>query len=175
MKDLFKNYHKHKALSNLWIFSISAMLAVSINMFLLSGNTWEMLKASVLEATVNQESKIDFSAKITDTSLAFTNTKEMQDVTEFSFSLAYNFEILKLWEYSSILIDANVSVIENNDGFSSYILTFESPISIPANTKIIDLNYRKTPEQTVHLNIINVNFTDTTQEKYLLRTQWIIF
>jgi hypothetical protein len=55
-----------------------------------------MLKASVLEATVNQESKIDFSAKITDTSLAFTNTKEMQDVTEFSFSLAYNFEILKL-------------------------------------------------------------------------------
>jgi hypothetical protein len=175
MKDLFQNYHKHKVLSNVWILSIAALLAVSVNMFLFSGNTGEMIKANVLEATVNQASKIDFSAEISNDAIVFRNSQEMQDVKEFSFSLAYNFEILELWGYSSSLGENNISLIENNDGFSSYIMTFVNPINIPENTQIIDLNYIKMLEQTVHLNIINVNFTDNSEEKYLLRTQWIIF
>ncbi len=50
MKDLFQNYHKHKVLSNIGLLSLSALLALSINSFVLSGNIGENIKASVLEA-----------------------------------------------------------------------------------------------------------------------------
>lgn len=175
MKDLFKNYHKHKVLSNLGVLSISAILAVSVNMFLLSGNTAQSLKANVLEATSTQINKVDFSATSTPHFIVFSNSQEIKNVTELSFSLAYNFELLELWEISTDIEWSNISVIENNDGFSSYIMTFTNPITISENNDIIKLDYQKTSEETVHLNIINVNFKDSEEQTYLLSTAWIIF
>ena len=175
MKDLFQNYHKHKVLSNIGLLAISAVLAVSVNMFMLSGSTGATLKANVLEASGQAAAWVDFMAHHTPKAIRFTNSQQMLAVKELSFSLAYNHELLSLGEYNSSLAGAQVSVIENNDGFSSYLMSFASPINIPAESTIIDLSYTKSSDETVHFNIINVNFKDTQDESYLLSTQSIIF
>jgi len=175
MKDLFKNYHKHKVLSNAWILSIAALLAVSVNMFILSGNTGQTLKANVLEATSTQVSSVDVLAAANESTISLSNTQEMQNVMQLSFSLAYNPEILSLWASQTLLWDSEISVIENNDGFSNYILTSWSPLNITAGSELVNISYAKPQDETVHLNIINVNFTDNQDESYLLSSKWIIF
>jgi hypothetical protein len=69
------------------------------------------------------------------------------------------------------LNNANIDLIENNDGFSTYIMTFNTPVDISANSNIVTVDYKKNSEETVHLNIVNVNFKDIDNEEYLLSTQ----
>jgi len=175
MKDLFKNYHKHKVLSNLGILGVSAILAVSVNMFVLSWSTGEALKANVLEATVEKVNTADFVAVANSGSVKFSNAQKMQEVTELSFSLAYNSELLTFGEYSSEIGSWNISLIENSEGFSTFLMNFTTPVNIPGETQILTLEYEKSSQETAYINTINVNFTDTDNEKYILSTQGIIF
>ena len=174
MKDLFKNYHKHKVLTNMWILSISAILAVSVNSFLLSGQTGEHLKASVIEATV-PEKTVDFWVNISENSLSFYNSKDMQEVVEISFSLAYDSDIADIVNPTSSLAGANITEIKNEDGFVTYILTFSEAQSITAMTDIIQVATEKKEQSTSHVNIINVNFTDASGVKYILSAEGIMF
>lgn len=174
MKDLFKKYHRHKVLTNLWILSISAVLAVSVNMFLLWGPTWETLKANVLEATeksVNQ----DFIAYIDWWSIHFRNNSTMRQVKDFSFSLAYNPEVLELDTTKSVLNGSEVHTIENEDGFVNYIVTLTVAGDIASNTTLLSIPYTKTVQSTAQLNIINVNFSDSSWNIYSLSTRGIMF
>jgi hypothetical protein len=118
---------------------------------------------------------VDFSAEASENSIVFKNSQEMQNVTQIAFSLAYNFEILKLIKHSSSLNIQDIALIENNDGFSSYIITMKEPVNISSDSEIIKLDYEKTSDETVHLNIVNVNFMDSEENSYLLSTQSIIF
>ena len=174
MKDIFKKYHRHKVLTNLGILSISAILAISVNMFFLGWQTGEALKANVLEAT-NSEIGQDFIAKDEDTSISFSNSSPLSNMKDFSFSLAYNPELLTLKEAISPINGAKVHSIKNEEGFINYIITLETPMSIPAGSNILSLPYVKTSQETVHLNIINVTFSDEEWGVYSLTTEGIMF
>ena len=175
MKDLFKKYHRHRVLSNLGILSLSAILAVSVNTFLLSGPTWDTLKANILESTAHTNIQQDFVAATWEENISFQNTRLLQDVKAMSFSLAYNPEFVSFLDVQSQLSGVQIVPIENEDGFSTYILSFESPSDIYPLSDLLDLKYEKLENTTVHLNIINVNFTDTSGTTYSLSTSWIMF
>jgi hypothetical protein len=51
----------------------------------------------------------------------------------------------------------------------------KEPVNISSDSEIIKLDYEKTSDETVHLNIVNVNFMDSEENSYLLSTQSIIF
>lgn len=175
MKDLFQNYHRHKVLSNLWILSLSAILAISINSFVLSGETWDMLKANILESSIEHDVDLDFLATTNDENkIIFQNTQEMTNVTEMSFSLAYDNESLTIWWDISEIDGATVTKIENQAWFITYILNFTEPQNIEANTAIATLDSQKLSETTTHINIINVNFTDSSGEVFMLSTTGIM-
>jgi len=87
-----------------------------------------------------------------------------------SFSLAYNPEFVSFLDVQSQLSGVQIVPIENEDGFSTYILSFESPSDIYPLSDLLDLKYEKLENTTVHLNIINVNFTDTSGTTYSLST-----
>lgn len=175
MKDFFKRYHKHKVLSNLWILSLSAVLAISINSFVLTGNTSDALKANILEATTNSTSSVDLIGSYNENILSFMNSREMQNVTEFSFSLAYNPEALEVLEAQSNIDGVNITELKNEDGFVTYIMNFAEKINIPAEINILEVQTNTIQETTNHINIIGANFTDDAWEKYILSTEWFMF
>lgn len=174
MQDFFKNYHKKKALSHLGIFSISAILAVSINMFVLSGNSGASLKANILETT-NSVQKVDLQIQHNQNTLDFTNTQEMKDVTEISISLAYNPELVDLLATTSSILGSEITTIENEPGFSNYIITLSVPSDIAINTAILSILENKNSGETAHLNPININFTDSLGDTFILSSEAIIF
>lgn len=175
MSDFFQNYHKHKVLSNVWILWLSLILAVSANMFVLSGSTGESLKASVLESTVNKEKLVDFQAIVSENSISFSNAQIMKNVQEISFSLAYNSEILEFLENSSPLPTSQISVIGNESWFSTYIISLSEAVDINKNSEILKIDTKKLQEKSAFINLINVNFTDSAWEVYLLSTKGILF
>jgi len=175
MKDLFKKYHRHKTLSNLGVLSLSAILAVSVNMFLLGGPTGESLKANIIESTTHTNVKSDFVASAGIESISFQNTQLLQSVESISFSLAYNPELIDFTDMQSPFADMQITPIENEDGFSTYILSLETPVDIYPLSSLLDIQYKKIEDATIHLNIINVNFSDSSGDTYSLTTSWIMF
>ncbi len=176
MKDLFQNYHRKKVLSHLGILSLSVILAVSINSFIFSTSNGKMIVANVLDAKTRQaKNNIDFKAISWNESISFQNTQEMKNVVEFSFSLAYNPEILSLKKSISNIPGAYITEILEQWGFASYIITFDSPINIKENSEILSLAFKKLSTDTIQLNIINVNFKDSSDEVFLLTSSGIMF
>lgn len=167
MKDVFQNYHKHKVLSNLGLLSLSAILALSINSFVLNGNIGDTIKASVLEAWVQWTKDLDFKVQALNSSLVFQNNKDMKQVRKISFSLAYNPEILEL--------SPNENVIFTNNGLAQYNILFDTPTDISAGTEIFIQKFKKLKEDTVYLNIANVQFIDSSENTFRLSTSSIIF
>jgi len=145
-------------------------------MFLFNTPSWDMLKANILEwVPEHTDTWIDFIGDVWDEGISFRNSKIMESVKSISFSLAYNPDLLALGDVSSILEWVQISPIENEAWYSSYIMSFDSLQTIAPQTNIIDLSYTRTGEETIHLNIINVNFQDNTDNTYYLSSSGIIF
>lgn len=175
MKDIFRNYHKQKALSHLWILAISWVLALSINMFILGGPSWDTLKANIKELQIENQILEDISITQEENLVRIINSQEMENVDEMSISFAYNQDILDFWENMSSLPWVQVSSIETTPWFSTFILTFDDAVNLASNSEILEISYTRTWTDTIHLNPVNFNFSDSSGENYSLTAASIIF
>lgn len=175
MKDLFNSYHKQKALSHLWILALSWVLAVSINMFILWGPSWDALKANLKEIQTSNAQNEDIVILSDENSVLVQNTQQMDDVVELNLSFAYDSELLMFWETVSSLEWINISKIETTPGFTNFLIIFDSPVSISENTELVNIWFTKKEEKTVHLNPVNLNFTDALENNYSLTVSSLIF
>lgn len=173
MKDLFKNYHKHKVLANLSVVGVSLVLAISVNMLLVWNQSANLLKANVLEAT-NISNKADIELTHSESSISVISHQDMNNITELSFSLAYNSDGLQLddiiSEYTS-----NISNIENDAWLKNIIITFDQATTINAGSILLKISSQKKTEETSYINVINANFKDSSEDTYLLTTSWLVF
>jgi len=174
MKDVFRNYHKHKVLTNIGIIGISFILAISINMLLVWNQSGQLLKASVLDAT-NTVSTSDIEIVKNASWIAFIANQDMSSVTELSFSIAYNADAIELWDLESKLSWVEITEIENESGYKNLIFTFQSETNISGSNIFLNIPVTINTTETNYINIINANFKDSSWETYLLTTSWIIF
>lgn len=126
MKDLFNSYHKNKVLTNFGLLATAFIFALSINMFILNGDNTGKFKANLREINTSTLDSPDFSGRIDNDEVIFSVGESISDLTELSFSLAYNSDIVSLSEFES---SDSVSVVsmKNSPGFSTYIISFASP------------------------------------------------
>lgn len=169
MKDIFSSYHQHKVISHLSLLALSVLFAFGINLLLVQTPATQMLQANILWNESAQEDSItDFSTFVRGNELIFQAHEPMQDITELSFSLAYDPEVLKLWAYTTSLSANNIDELKNEEGFVSYILRFDTPLSLSAPSEILSLNFEKIQNKTAFINPVQVNFKDNSGEIYLL-------
>ncbi len=134
-----------------------------------------MFKANVLEAPVTETQTSDFVSEVHDGKIVFKNTKEIQDMKLFSFSLAYDPTILTFGESLSSLSGSTVSKIENEAGFTNYIISFDAPVSLEKNTEILKTDVQKLQEKTAIINVLQTNFQDSNSETFMLSSSKNIF
>lgn len=174
MQDLFKSYKKHQLKTQLWVLSISAFLAFSINSLFLQDINTSILKASVLDlnnTSITEEEKADITLNIENNILSLVTTNSIENVTELSFSLLYDPNVLEFSEK----LQEGITIISETPGIATFILSYNTAQNIQKSEKIIDIIYSKLEDKTVYLNMSNVNFKDITWEVYLLSSQGIIF
>lgn len=175
MKDLFKSYHRKKVLTNLWILSLSAIFAVSINMTLLGWQTWENLKANVLEISEQDVSMPNFIAQNDGEKVIFSTSWILQNVSSISFSLAYNPEILELQESISPLVGSQIAAIENDEGYINYMINISENITIDEGSQLLTIPYERVWSGTIHMNVVNANFSDSAENVFFLSSEGIMF
>lgn len=174
MKDIFKNYHRHKVLSHLWILSFSLMLAISINMFALSWATGDSFKASVIDSKI-QTSQKDIKVTYNSWSLVFSALKDMKQVEEISLALAYNPNWLDILEPKSTDSDSSGTTLKNEDGFYRYIHVSPMPRDIENGDEIFSIPTTRLLPESQRVNFVEANFTDSDGMTYLLVLEWISF
>jgi len=175
MKDLFSSYHKQKALSHLGILSLSAVLAISINMFVLNGPSGDSLKANITELQTATQVQDDIAIIAKAESINIVNSQKMDNVTEMSISFAYDQEMLSLWDTVSSINGANISKIETTPGFSSFIVVFDTPVNLNESSEIFNISYTRKSDETIYFNPININFTDSESNNYSLTASSLLF
>ena len=162
-------------LSHLGILGISAILAISINMFMLDTPMWKTLTANVLTANDTQSIQADFIAQSSQESISFHNSKDMSDVVEIAFSISYNPDDGSPINPSSLLANSNLNELQNEAGIASYIISFPAWQDILTDSEILKLNFKKQQDLNTHINVMNVNFKDSSGETFLLSSAGIVF
>lgn len=177
MKDLFQNYHKHKMLSHLSIVGVSLVLALSINMFLFQSQPGSMLKANILEWTTPENSaqnSVDIVLKTEKNNIVLSSQNPMSEVVSINYSLAYNLSGITLQEITSSLEWVSIDEIENEAGYRNIVFLFDAPTNIWWNSELARLTFQKlSPEKTEYLNPVEINFTDSEGNTYLLSSEGI--
>jgi hypothetical protein len=173
MKDFFKQYHAHKMLTHAGILSMSLMLALSVNMFLLNAAPGKNLKANVLEAHEASQGS-DLEVILWENNFSLTNSKDLQNVVEISFSFAYDTETLRFSKASFPLWKMQHEALENTPGFTTHILRFEEAQDIPAGTEVALFHFASSTPGNI-INIIQANFRDSQGDMFLLSSENIIF
>jgi hypothetical protein len=174
MKDFVKEYKQKRLIWNIWIITISLILALWINFFILDWtNLWNSLKASIFDVNI-EENKADFYLESNWNSITVKNSKTMQTPTSVSLSLVYNPEILEISEISSSLWDITI-LWEKNTWNETILLNLNWATDITANTSILQVDTIKKEEVSTQINMVNANFTDSTENQYNLTTSGITF
>lgn len=175
MKDIFSNYHKHKVLSHIFLVAFSVIFAIGINFLLVQTPATQMLQANILWSETIEENSTDFSAFVRENEIVFQIHEVMEEVQELSFSLAYDPEVLKLWTYTTSLEASTIDELKNEDGYVTYIMRFESPLTLTSPNEILKLSYEKIQDMTAFLNPVQVNFKDKDWEMFLLSSSQLQF
>ncbi len=173
MKDVFRDYKTHKLFTHLGIIGMSFALALWVNMYLGTTSSWEMLTASVLDAT-SQTPQADFIATAWDNTIEFQHTKPLQDIVSISFSLAYNPDNIEFETPTTPDEAGNVLPVSDESGFSTYMIEYAEPMNSLSAGTLMTLPYTKKDEsQTDFINVVNVYATDSQWETYFLSTQGV--
>lgn len=174
MKDFVKEYKQKRLIWNIWAITISLVLALWINFFILDWtDLWKNLKASILDVNI-EENKADFYLENNWNSIIVKNSKTMQTPTSVSLSLVYNPEILEINEITTNLWDITI-LWEKNTWNETIILDLDWITDIIANTSILQVNTIKKEETSTQINMVNANFIDSTKNQYNLTTSGITF
>ncbi|NDK09618.1 hypothetical protein GW846_02465 [Candidatus Gracilibacteria bacterium] len=177
MKDIFQKYKRHSLITHLGIFSLSVFFALGINLLLQGNIDSDLLKASTIGISNDTElvnSNADLFATFTDSSIVIQNTAAMQDVSEISFTVTYDPDILEIEIPNSSSPDITYTTIDNTPGLETIIINFKSSLDIESETEIFKVLYTKLNDKVAQVNLINTNFTDSVGEKYLLSSQGAI-
>lgn len=173
MKDIIAKYKKQKIISNVWIVFASLIIALSINFFILdSANMAKTLKTNILEAE-ESDNKSDIFLENNWGNISLKTSKTLNNIISLTVSLAYNPENTKI---NDILTQEwTISNISNVSGINSIIIDFSKPTSFNLWSEILMINTVKTNANSEQLNVINANFTDSSNETFMLTTSWITF
>jgi len=135
----------------------------------------DALKANINELQTDSEIVEDVILSQDNASIWIQAYQQMDNVEQISFSFAYDSDNLTFSDAVSDIDGVEITKIETNPGFSSFILVFQNPISISENTEIVTVDYTRWSEKTVYLNPINFNFTDSSRTNYSLTASSLIF
>lgn len=180
MEDIIVKYQKQKRVKNISIVITSLCLALALNIFISTNNINfnSMLKWSVIESG-NIDSKADLfiekSKNSWENMLSIKPSKEMRDVKNISFSLAYNYENVKLDNKFSDLEWAEVLNLSNTNWFNTILINFKNPTTISPNSSILNIVLSKNEHNSENLNIISSNFTDSKEKIFMLSSEWAEF
>ena len=173
MKDIIKKYHKHKLFTNLNIVLASLVLAIWINFFLVDWTQlWKNLKASVLNTQINENTS-DISIESIDDSLYIVANKNINKLSNLSFSISYNYKNISVWNISSDIWD--VVNLSNTPWINSVILTTDGNSEVKVWDRIVKIDLEKTEKISENVNLSNANFTDMDGNHKTLSTSWVTF
>lgn len=177
MKDIFRAYKRHNFLHHLWLLSFSLVASIAINMIFFSDISPQLLTWNSLWVAESQvESRSwDIRMEVVENVLKFYNTQGIQEVKEVSISLAYDPDNTSFLEYISTDSSINISQIQNESGFITYILSYNESLSISSDTLLFEVSLQKLTDTPSFINTININFKDDTDKIYLLSSSGIIF
>lgn len=173
MKDIFKKYKKQKKISNIWVVVTSLVLAIWINFLIIDGTGFgNSMKANILEVkTQNQQS--DIYATLNNNIIDVFSNQNIDNVKNIAMSVSYNPEnvgiLLQEDEKSEVIR------LSDNKWIQSILINYSPEKNIISWEKILSIETSKLNKKSEQLNIFNANFTDTSEENYLLSTSGITF
>ena len=180
---VFKQFKKQKIFRQVSFVFAALVVAFGVNAFVLDWDFWKSLKTNVLEAwkqaTGNIESKADIYLEkvsgVENNVMKLKSGKQMDSVKTLSLWIIYNPEAVELQDMFSNISWLELSRIENEKWIATLILTFSEPTTIQKWKDILNFYISKSEQTTQHINIINSNFTDSTNTNYQLSTSWLAF
>ncbi|MFA5916833.1 MAG: hypothetical protein WC850_01200 [Candidatus Gracilibacteria bacterium] len=171
MIDIIKKYRKHNYVKNSGIIAASLVLAFGINFFVLDSSLGQKLQISVINGLENGNVG-DLYLQKSDTNVNLISSKDMNQVKSLSLSIVYNPTNLKIGTINS-MIGGNIINESNEDGLTTLIINFSSPLDIKKGVNIVNLTVSKTEEKLENINIISANFTDSANQVYLLSSSGV--
>lgn len=173
---VFKQFKKQQLFKQMTFVFAAMFLGLWINAFVLNWDLWNNLKANILESNNKIEKKADIYIEQTDWKdsnlMNLKTSKNIDKVKSISFSFTYNPEDVQIQD---IFPNIDTNRIENWDWISTFIINFNKPKDIKKSEEIINFYISKKEWTSQNLNLINANFTDSSDVKYDLTTSWIIF
>ncbi len=172
--DILNKYSKHKKLSNLSIIAISLVVAFWINFFVLNNtDISKNLKTNILESEVKNDLG-NIYLENNENNLILKSNKEITNIDNISFSIAYNPENIEILEIIPKL-NWEILDISNTPWLSTIILEYTESNTIKASEKILTIKTNKIIDKTENVNIISANFTDKDNNTFELTTSWITY
>ncbi len=171
MIDIIKKYRKHNHVKNAWIIAVSLVLAFWINFLVTDSSLWQKLQISVINSIDNSQAWDLYLQKNND-SINLISSKDMNQVKSLSLSIAYNPSNLKIDTINS-MIWWNIINESNEEWLTTLIINFGSPLDIKKWVNIINISASKTEEKLENINIISANFTDFSNQVYLLSSSGV--
>ena len=173
---VFKQFKKQKIFKQVSFVFAAMVIGFWINSFILNWDFGNNLKTNLLENKKNIEKKSDlYIAKTSwknSNLMKLISNKNINKVKNISFSFTYNPEKV---EIQDVFPNINTTRIENEKWITTFIITYKNPTEIKSWEEIINFYVSKKEWKTQNLNLINANFTDSTDTKYDLTTSWVIF
>ncbi|MDQ7008963.1 MAG: hypothetical protein Q9M94_01580 [Candidatus Gracilibacteria bacterium] len=173
---VFQQFKKQQLFQQITFVFAAMVIGFGINSFVLNGDLSNNLKANILETNKKVEKQSDLYIQKTigkDSNLMILKTsKNIDKVKSISFSLTYNPEDV---EIQDIFPNINTSRLENEKGITTFIINFNEVKNIKSGEEIINFYTSKKEGTSQNINLINANFTDSTNTRYDLTTSGIIF
>jgi len=158
-------------MKNSWIVATSLVLAFGINFLVTDSSLWQKLQISVINSWENN-TIWDIYLEKNENNIILKANKDMLKVKSLSLSIAYNPTSLKIDNIRTI-IDWNLINQENDKWLITLVLNTKIPVEIKKWESIISINATKSQEKIENLNIINANFTDVSDQVYLLSSSGV--
>ena len=174
---IFKQFKKQKIFNQVSFVFGALVIGFWINSILLNWDISNNLKANLLENNTSTiEEKSDLYIQKTEWKnsnlMKLISSKNIDKVKSISFSFTYNPEEV---EIQDIFPNINTTRIENEKWITTFIINYEKIKNIKKSDEIINFYISKKEWKTANLNLINANFTDSSDTKYDLTTSWILF
>ena len=174
---IFKQFKKQKIFNQISFVFGALLIGFWINSLLLNWDISNNLKANLLEnntSTIEEKSDLYIQKTEWENSnlMKLISSKNIDKVKSLSFSFTYNPEEV---EIQDIFPNINTTRIENEKWITTFIINYEKIKNIKKSDEIINFYVSKKEWKTANLNLINANFTDSSDNKYDLTTSWILF
>lgn len=171
MIDIIKKYRKHNLMKNTGLVAVSLVMALWINFLVTDSDLGQKLQISVINSWENNTIWDIYLEKI-DNTMNLVASKDMLKVKSVSLSIAYNSTSLIINDIKPN-IDWNLIKQENDKWLITLVLDPKAPLDIKKWDSIFTISASKTQEKIENVNIINANFTDISDQVYLLSSSGV--